>query len=105
MLFWQHGYGRGTLTSCNISSICTIEPVSEMDSRICAFATLAKEKITPVKSIPTFDNLGSKSNGSLSCKSDRSVFIAQSLETPQCRVQVRLVQFNATVFITFFLGV
>ncbi|KAL6580713.1 hypothetical protein OROMI_006636 [Orobanche minor] len=37
VLFWLHGRGRGTLTSTNIASICTLECVPQVDPRISAF--------------------------------------------------------------------
>ncbi|KAH6829321.1 hypothetical protein C2S53_011545 [Perilla frutescens var. hirtella] len=59
VLYWQHGRVRGTLTSVNIASICVLEPATQIDPRICAFAKMAKKKIKSLK------ELGMKSETSM----------------------------------------
>ncbi|KAI3467917.1 hypothetical protein Pfo_024580 [Paulownia fortunei] len=86
VLFWLHGRGRGTLTSANIASICTLERVTQIDPRISAFVILAKEKITSSTSISVFDSLGSASKGPSSGKKYSCVVIEKKLESSQNRL-------------------
>lgn len=83
VLFWQHGRGRGTLTSSDIAGICIVEPATQIDPRISAFAIMAKKKITSSKSISAFDSLGSASKGPSYDKNNSYVFIERNLESSQ----------------------
>ncbi|XP_059663940.1 uncharacterized protein LOC132309669 [Cornus florida] len=45
VLCWKHGPNVGNLTFANIASICLIQSVEQLNSRVASFAKIAKEKI------------------------------------------------------------
>ncbi|KAL3824281.1 hypothetical protein ACJIZ3_020310 [Penstemon smallii] len=86
VLFWQHGHPSGTLTSANIGSICTMEPILQVDPKICAFAMSVKEKIASSKCSLVLSNHGLPSKEalpglSLEKNSKSSQNILQEMET------------------------
>lgn len=89
VLFWQHGRGRGTLTSVNIASICFLEPATQIDPRIGAFARMAKKNVLSFKSISNLANLDSASNAQSNGKQNSLLYIKNNLKSSQNRPLVR----------------
>ncbi|XP_057768231.1 uncharacterized protein LOC130988421 isoform X3 [Salvia miltiorrhiza] len=85
VLVWQHGRGRGTLTSVNIASICFLEPATQIDPRISAFAKMARKNTTSFKSMSAPASVDLASNGPSKGKKNSRISITNDLELPQNR--------------------